>query len=469
MIDTRPIYRLLHLVLQADTAHGIQSGRGDATHDVLLVRDANGLPAIPATSLAGVLRHHMDQRHGSGTANALFGTLVGEGQPSWLQVDWGLVHDSHNRPHEGLLDPSLLQADPLLDWLRNDKPIVRQRVRLSHRGSAEDTGKFDVTLLPAGLRYSHWLGYWCDGSDQSLQQWQQLLELLAEGQLYLGHGTHAGNGHFRINSLHTASWDLRQASQRTAYQQRPRLRRDIRGLAPLALAGTSKVTQVRLLLQAEAAWRVGSGEHSLQQHEGKLPDLLPQHELRVVWENGKGKLGTHSYLLPGSAIKGALRHRVAFHHRRLSGQWASTSATLEDAADCPAVRELFGHAEQDQGQAGLLHIADLHLPTDHTAVLMHNRIDRFTGGVIHGGLFSEEVLWNTPLTLDIQIDARRHPSTLARQALQHALQDLANGALPLGAGGSRGLGTFIDPTGQGPQWSDHGAWLQATDPEHAHL
>lgn len=468
MIDTRPVFHQLRLVLQADTAHGIQCGRGDATHDVLLVRDANGLPAIPATSLAGVLRHRFAQLHGQAQANALFGTLEGEGQPSWLQIDWGLVHDSQNQPHEGLLDPAKVQADPLLEWLSHDKPLVRQRVRLNHRGSAEDAGKFDVTLVPAGVRYTHWLGYWRDGSEASAALWQQLLALLAQGELHLGHGTHAGNGRFQVIALEGAHWDLRTAEGRKGFQNRPRLRRDAKGLSPLALdpAGYRSLT-VQLQLQAEAGWRIGGGEHSLNDHTDKLPDMLPQHEPCVVWSNThKASLQTRWYLLPGSAIKGALRHRVAFHDRRMAGQWANP--VLDSTEENPAVRELFGHADKDDAQAGLLQIPDLHLEPGQTTVLMHNRIDRYTGGVIDGGLFSEEVLYATALSLQIQITDRRTPSARARQALQHALIDLAQGRLPLGAGGSRGLGTFIDPTGQGPCWSDNGAWLQAAPAQEEH-
>lgn len=468
MIETRPVFHQLRLVLQADTAHGIQCGRGDTTHDVLLVRDANGLPAIPATSLAGVLRHRFAHVHGDSAANALFGTLEGEGQPSWLQIDWGLVHDSNNLPHEGLLDPAQVQADPLLDWLSHDKPVVRQRVRLNHRGSAKDAGKFDVTLIPAGVRYTHWVGYWCDGSEASASQWQQLLDLLRQGELYLGHGTHAGSGRFQVIALETARWDLRTPAGRMAFQNRPRLRRDNRGLIPLALdpAGCQALS-VQLHLQAEAGWRIGGGEHSFNEHGDKLPDMLPQHEPCVVWDNRqKASVQSRWYLLPGSAVKGALRHRVAFHDRRLAGQWANP--VPDPAEENPAVRELFGHADKDDPQAGLLRIPDLHLVPGQTAVLMHNRIDRFTGGVVHGGLFSEEVLYATPLSLQIQISERRSPSPRARQALQHALDDLARGRLPLGAGGSRGLGTFIDPTGLGPCWSDNGAWLQAAPVQEEH-
>lgn len=460
MIATRPFYCQARVTLEALSAHGIHSGQGDSTHDVLLVRDANGLPALPGSSLAGVLRHAYRERHGQKAAGRLFGQLGAEAQPSWLSVAWGLVHDSQNHPCEGLLDDSTLK-DPLLTLLQDNKPLIRQRVRLDHTGAASDGGKFDVTLIPAGVRYTGWLGYWCDDSEESRLHWQQLLALLSGEPLLLGHGTRSGNGHFRVQELLQARWDLRSTEGRQAYVNRPRSRRDSQGLQPLPVVAGQTSLHVELTLQAEAGWRIGGGERSLNEHE-KLPALLPQHEFSVQWQNDQAQLGEHYHLLPGSALKGALRHRVAYHYRCLTGDFAGMGSDPAPEA-CPAVVQLFGTAEEDQGIAGLLLFEDLRLKGDST-VLMHNRIDRFTGGVINGALFSEEVLWQTPLTLCI---GTLHPQRLsevdgvARQALQRALEDLANGWLPLGAGGSRGLGVFSDPGGCGPQWSDGGAWINS--------
>ena len=462
MIAARHVFHLARLAIQADTAHGIQAGRGDNVHDVLLVRDANGLPAIPGSSLAGVLRHAYMRRHGSDAVDALFGSIGDAGHPSWLCVDWGFVHDSRDRPREGLLDPDAIRADELLAYLQQDKPIIRQRVRLDHRGAAADTGKFDVTLLPAGVRYTHWLGYWCDGSESSEAQWHRLLDLLGDSSLRLGHGTRSGNGHFHVHSLEVARWDLRTPEGRDGYTRRPRLRSERQGLTAVeSTAGRRGAPlTVELTLRAEAGWRVGGGERSLTSHD-KDPDLLPQHEAHIAWSDGKGSLGVQLHLLPGSAVKGALRHRVAYHYRRLAGQWADGDLQPTDA--CPAVRQLFGHSTGDTGEAGQLAFRDLLLRSTQTRVLMHNRIDRFTGGVMHGALFSEEVLWDTPLSLVVTVLPRGDIEPTARRALQCALQDLGKGWLPLGAGGSRGLGAFVDPEGQGPHWSDQGAWVQAAE------
>lgn len=461
MIVERPYYCLAHVTLEAQSAHGIHSGQGDTTHDVLLVRDANGLPALPGSSLAGVLRHAYRERHGNTAAGRLFGQLGAQAQPSWLNVGWGLVHDSRNQPCEGL--QANVAGDPLLSFLQDSKPLVRQRVRLDHTGAASEGGKFDVTLIPAGVRYTSWLGYWCDDSDESRQHWHDLLALLNGQRLLLGHGTRSGNGHFQVQHLAQARWDLRTPEGRLAYVARPRTRRDSVGLHSIENTQADERLQVSLQLQAEAGWRIGGGERSLNFHE-KTPDLLPQHELCVQWRNDQASLSQHYHLLPGSAVKGALRHRVAYHYRCLTGDFAGMGGSPAPEK-CPAVVSLFGQAADDEAAAGLLLFHDLRLEKPRSTVLMHNRIDRFTGGVIDGALFSEEVLWQTPLNLRI---GTLQPQRLAqldvttRQALQRALEDLSQGWLPLGANGSRGLGVFSDPSGQGPQWSDAGQWINGT-------
>lgn len=483
----RSHFCLARVTLEARSAHGIHSGQGDVTHDVLLVRDANGLPALPGSSLAGVIRSAYRQCIGAEDADLLFGYRNRgdeDGQASFLTVGWGHVHDSQNHPVEGLSPDAA--SDPLLSFLLNDKPLLRQRVRLTHTGTAEETGKFDVTLIPAGVRYTTLISYWCDGSEPSRQRWQNLLALLGSPVLRIGHGTRSGNGHFEVVELLQNRWDLRTQIGRQGFTDRPRSRTNREGLAPaepaalpkLDVSGTSVPPvglQVRLDLAAEAGWRVGGGERSISgarhdkddKHDKnqKEPDLLPQHEICVHWQDDRAEFGEtrqSQHLLPGSAVKGALRHRVAYHYRCLTGAFAGTDSVLPHPEACPAVQQLFGHAEGKDGIAGVLGFHDILLKDTATALLMHNRIDRFTAGVINGALFSEEVLWQTRLELRISIlpGAERVEATTWR-AFERSLDDLANGWLPLGASGSRGLGVFSCVDEKGLQWSDEGQWISA--------
>lgn len=468
MMIERCHYYLLHLTLEAKSAHGIHKGHGDSTHDSLVVRDANGLPTLPGSSIAGVLRSQFSKKHGIDASNYLFGYIDADtqGQASYLTVSWGMVHDSRNNPSEGLL--ACPEKDELLKDLLDEKPIVRQRVRLNEHGTATDTGKFDTTWIPAGARYTTWIAYWCDGSEQSVTLWTNLISMLQQSELHIGKGTRSGTGHFQIIGMHHGYWDLSTVDGGKGYSQRPRSRCDVRGLTQIPISPDVGLVMT-MQLQAESAWRVGGGERVILgggTAQDKVPDLLPMHEARILWDrNNRATLrNNESYLLPASAIKGALRHRIAYHYRRLEGQFSS-SGLVDCIDDCLAVRELFGFSNEDAASAGILTIQDIMISDASVQQIMHNKIDRFTGGVIDGALFSELVLWNTPITLIIEVHqhAGTKPSANTKKALALALEDLSRGWLPLGAGGSRGLGVFKSVSGQNTEWSDHGRWIGASE------
>lgn len=467
MISSRSHIYTIKLTLEAESAHAIHTGFGDTTHDSLVVRDANGLPALPASSIAGVLRSAYQKQFGEDATQKLFGFAKGEeGQSSWLNIGWGLVHNSQNIAQEGLLDDVALQ-DEVLKHLLNTKPIVRQRVKLNDKGATVNTGKFDVTLIPAGTRYSTQVHYWCDGSDESKVLWQNLLALL-QMPLRLGQGTRNGYGLFRIHSLNQAHWDLKNPEDAQKYRNRSRVRANLLGLETAKNDTALNIIQAKLSLQAESFWRIGGGELYLKQAQlkdnSRAPDLLPMHEVKINWNNGKATLSEQFYLLPASAIKGALRHRIAYHYNCLTGSFIEDGNCVETDEN-KAVKALFGYAkdEDEQGQAGIIAIKDVFLVPNKEKLqtVIHNKIDRFTSGVIHGALFSEANLYQSKIDVVIDvIDNQRLLDSNIKKALEMTLDDLAQGWLPLGASGSRGLGVFLDTQNQGGVWSDDKKWIQ---------
>lgn len=460
MISTRFHFYSIKLSLEALSAHAIHTGFGDTTHDSLVVRDANGLPTLPASSIAGVLRSAYQKHFGKEDAQKLFGYTQGEdGQFSWLTTTWGLVHNSQNIAQEGLLSDEQLN-DSLLKALLDIKPIVRQRVQLNDKGVTHDTSKFDVTLVPAGTRYSTQIHYWCDGSAESKTLWQNFLQLL-QMPLYFGQGIRNGYGLFKICTISQAYWDLTNPQDAESYRQRSRRRAntdDYKAVETSTLAGT----QAKLSLQAESFWRIGGGELYLQ-HDQKEPDLLPIHEPKIEWRNHIGTLSHQFYLLPASAIKGALRHRLAYHYNCLTNCFIDDECVATDENE--AVKALFGYAKDNnkQGQAGILALRDIYLIPNqqHVQTVMHNKIDRFTAGVMHGALFSEVNLYQSHIDIILDVlDSTRPIDITIKQALELTLGDLAQGWLPLGVSGSRGLGVFLDASGQGICWSDNKKWIQ---------
>ncbi len=193
-------------------------------------------------------------------------------------------------------------------------------------------------------------------------------------------------------------------------------------------------------------------------HEVVYPLRDPSEE----WENAQ-------LLIPGTSIRGALRSRASRIARTVLAAknelstFASHDLHEQIAAEPNLVRYMFGSTEYRR--AVTVHDC---LSTDPGKCIevTHNAIDRWTGGVIDGGLFTEAVYLGThwePITIDIDlrqllnnIEAEKGPEDREQSKPTHAdyahaayvllglvLAELSAGTLPLGSRSTRGLGQVV--------------------------
>jgi len=209
-------------------------------------------------------------------------------------------------------------------------------------------------------------------------------------------------------------------------------------------------------------------------HEVVYPLRDPSEE----WENAQ-------LLIPGTSIRGALRSRASRIARTVLAAknelstFASHDLHEQIAAEPNLVRYMFGSTEY----RGALTVHDcLSTKSGDCIEVTHNAIDRWTGGVIDGGLFTEAVYLGThwePIKIDIDLrqllnnieaekgpEAKREPadaneaedSSVEREQPKpthtdyaHAayvllglvLAELSAGTLPLGSRSTRGLGQVV--------------------------
>ena len=208
----------------------------------------------------------------------------------------------------------------------------------------------------------------------------------------------------------------------------------------------------------------------------------PLRDPSVPWDEAQ-------LLIPGTSIRGALRSRASRIARTVLAAEAEnkltpfTSHDVHDqiAAEPNLVRYMFGCTEY----RGAVTVHDcLSTERGKRIEVTHNAIDRWTGGVIDGGLFTEAVYLGThwePITIDIDLrqllsnieaekgEAKSKPkeaetknteqdvqkdsqqrehvyAPYARAAyvlLGLVLAELSAGTLPLGSRSTRGLGQVV--------------------------
>ncbi len=450
---------VLRGTLEFTTPFLVGAGRKGDVADAVFVADPNGLPAIPGSSLAGVLRARFQERHGEEATNRLFGfQRKDQGEGSRLAVSWGCLHDSRDVPVEGLVESDRLN-DPVL--ANAQVPTLRDHVRITHRGASDAAGhgKFDEQAVCAGHRFSFELEM--IGSEAEAGLWDRLIALLGDPALRLGGKTRRGYGAFRFVRLAQRVFDLRRDFE--AYRALPVTLAGLQGLKELSCPRREEEI-VTLKLQPRGYWMFGGGA-DLPDQLGEA-DMAPVRDSRVVWTNGKGEVQRDLLVVPASGVKGALAHRVAFYANAQSGTFADGMKTEDFAtvtgAENPVVRELFGCTKdskggkedrEDRGQRGRVILDDLFLEGSPDSQLVHHvGIDRFTGGARDQVLFCERPLWRgKPLELSVGVAEADRLSDDALRALRRALEDLAGGRLQVGAGFGRGCGYF-DGTVTWPRW-----------------
>lgn len=483
----RQHFWLLRATVEAKAPLAIGTGQGDDLRDALFASGHGGLPYLPGTSLAGVLstryRDAVQAVAGAGDAQessqsidaeveAVFGAIGQEARASRLLVSIGLVHGADDRPVP-------VDAEPADDVLRACAAgVTRDHVLRDGYGVADGRGKFDESAVPVGARFTFELRLDAENADQAAADDEAVVPAIlgALHELRLGGKSRRGFGRLTVVRAHARRFDLAKPGDRDAFI---RLERDLSKVGAGPPAGFDDVAsrvapnasdgalRLAVALRARDHWLIGGGQPvkaANGAHRGRNDrprHALPWSEHVILWK-GKpdGQRGEFSPtpvpILPGTSVKGALRHRTLYHLRREAGPGAHRDTEA-------ALARLFGRTKShgDGGalgseRAGRVHIDDVVLDGSvwqKSGAFDHVSIDRYTGGAMPGLLYSEATLFETPIPLRIEIapdrshlvpaESGHDDDTALRRAFAWAVADLCAGRLPLGAKANAGHGTFI--------------------------
>jgi CRISPR/Cas system CMR subunit Cmr4 (Cas7 group RAMP superfamily) len=435
----------------------ISSGGRETGFDTQLARDANGLPYIPATSIAGVWRS-LVKHHFTDLLESWFGETT---HRSRLMIADGVLHDENNQPVQGLKTQAEIKEDKLLALLLQKNPHQRERVKINDRGVAANEAKFNQILLPTGVRFCIDI-QWSDerikdDKDQpkAEKEWQDILQCWGESLFVLGATTRNGLGRFEVVGCKQQTVELLDNPNAAQTIRTFMARTQIPIESDLAVKSKPKQF-ANLPIKALDNWRCGSGNELLKQTKlTHSVGAISYSEHFIIWDDNQyGQLSKKPMaILCGSSIKGILAHRVAFHLRRLQGIWAEDITDNNLWLTAPdELKDLFGYADEkahDLSKAGMLYVLDSEIKAEDTIIRHHNNIDRFTGAVRHGALFSEELLYQPAFTISLLMSPNAKLTQTLQQALSMTLNDLKIGLLPMGAGSGRGNSLVMaDPDGQ---------------------
>lgn len=475
--------QLARIVIEAETPLIIGSGEKSITTDSLIMLDVNGFPYIPGTSLAGVLRHYYEAEHTMSDAtkekHPLFGSQnQNSGYGSRLIFTDAKLVGHANQVIDGLEHIDLLtQKDEAFYSLFKELPI-RQHTRINHKGVVENSGKFDQQVIYKGTRFCFEIEFLSETAmDLSSDDcpMKSLFDILYAPEFRIGGGTRKGFGKIKVVDLDCVDLNLCIEKQRMQYLEKSsalswdfwntKFENSMR-MSDFSsnLDESSHWLHYQLELKPDDFFMFGAGFGDDE------VDAVPVDSTIIEWREGKPSPSKRNHwLIPGSSVKGAIAHRVAYHYNKLVGHFAdqlSPDAYDKLAENNFAVNALFGTngTNSASNRRGHVMVSDVFIPKKEQNakansersdehIFNHVKIDGFTGGGMDGALFSEKAVYGKgqSFVLDIMLDTIAFQEDLndinlddskIKAAFDAALKDLCMGLLPLGGCTNKGFGCF---------------------------
>ena len=435
------------IVIEAETPLAVGSDKLHYSQDSPVEKDFNGLPYIPGTALAGTFQDGLgeDFEHFFGNtdnsqpegSNLIFSdALLFDGKEVIEKMD----NQVFNKP-----------------YFKGFKELpIRPHARHDHKATALDRGLFDQEVVYKGTRFKFEISL--ESQTPQNEKWKLMLNKVQSFNLFLGSGQYRGYGLCTIKELKTF-----YAKDFEAYAAiDPSLCNDTGFNTDEKNKHQLEWKQLRLNT-SQSLFHFGAGSSDDE------TDAINYREKAIKWElNKEANLDYYTptfdeyFVIPGSSIKGPIAHRVAFYYNldnkgtiSLEKIAASCKKEGSDSVDLdkfnemvksitgennPAVKAFFGQAKEsatETGKRGRVIIPDVFIPTKNApeVKLMHNTIDRFTGGTLDTALFSEKAFYIDELTINYFVEPIEDEKYFGK-----ALADIKKGTLPIGGMAAKGHG-----------------------------
>lgn len=258
------VFEIARVTVELASPCRVASGDGDDLNDAVFAVDANGLPTLPGTSIAGVLRHAFAVERGAQADRGREARAFGfqetvKGQSSRVEVSFGHVHDSRDRP---VVFRGADLGDDVLAFVAAGIP--RDHVRISARGAVDGRGKHDELVVPAGARFTFELVIHADAGTNAAE----MVGLLGAPWMRIGARTRSGLGRIRVVRAASRRFDLADARDRERFLLVPRGLHEavppglLEEVVPARPHGPEGLVTGTLTLEPKDFWMVGRGDRT---------------------------------------------------------------------------------------------------------------------------------------------------------------------------------------------------------------
>lgn len=403
------ITQRIYVLGTLETASPLMIGSGeDDWADMQVMRGWggwDGMPFIPASAIAGVLRHFANEAQlaDKKIINLLFGKKVNakDDTTQSLITCYDLFPTSHVTP------------------------VIRDGVRLDYETkTAVDKAKYDYEIVERGQQFEFkfeiaFRQCHTEQQDEMRQLVMALCSAMMKKQIALGAKTRRGFGEVCLKEAKMLTLNMPQdADKWIAFQWRSKEDFDENHAEPISPETLSNPHNTDISVTFDISYSI------LIRHESSDPSAP---DVTHLTSNGKP-------IISGTSWSGALRHAV---HRLLHDMGKG------DKSDT-ILTNLFGDVNEmtKTAKASRVRIKESPIMGGQSLTYTRNKIDRFTGGVVDSALFDEQPHYGGSVKLEISIkDAKDWEKGL----LLLALKDIGNGIQPIGGEANVGRGILTNP------------------------
>ena len=404
------ITQRIYVLGTLETASPLMIGSGeDDWADMQVMRGWggwDGMPFIPASAIAGVLRHFANEAQlaDKKIINLLFGKKVNakDDTTQSLITCYDLFPTSHVTP------------------------VIRDGVRLDYETkTAVDKAKYDYEIVERGQQFEFTFEIafrqcHTEQQDEMRQLVMALCSAMMKKQIALGAKTRRGFGEVCLKEAKMLTLNMPQDAKKWIdFKWRSNEDFEENHAETISPKTWSNPHNTDISVTFDIPYSI------LIRHESGDPSAP---DVTHLTSNGQP-------IISGTSWSGALRHAV---HRLLHDMGKG------DKSDS-ILTNLFGNVNETTktAKASWVRIKKESLIMGgQSLTYTRNKIDRFTGGVVDSALFDEQPHYGGKVTLDISIkDAQDWQKGL----LLLALKDLGNGIQPIGGEANVGRGIFDNP------------------------
>jgi CRISPR/Cas system CSM-associated protein Csm3 (group 7 of RAMP superfamily) len=380
-ISKSPIQSMVFLRLRLTLRTPLSVGSGEDDHsDHDCVRDYDGKPFIPATSIAGLLRSSMEET----SAKRLMGYAKDrEAEQSRLMISDGIFINQENTL----------------------KISVRDGVALDENRVTRDTSKYDYEVIQPGACFETQISFKVLESDVTPNEeaWQTFaapllsaLQFINEDKLRLGYKTNRGLGSLAVSGHYKIFLGKDDLKNSIAFRKQ---------------ANWSHATCIDSLIK-EAKNPTSTNFHTITV-KASIPATICVRQYASLAEISQADhqqlSDGHSPVIPGSSLAGAFRNTAEVLLRELG---------MDDRNVLRSLAWLFGHVPSKEqtrvkksgtekmlpdSWASAIRFREAKIAGGNYLPLTRTKVDRFSGSAAKGALFSQKVHQGGNTELSIQI------------------------------------------------------------------